>query len=296
MVELLVAAGATVDSNDTSQPTPLHVVAWSGHVATAEKLLKCGTSTGIISIAKALIESGADIDTKDMYGIPLVHFAASNGLEALAELLLKVVLPSNQNQELPNGFTPLHIAILNNRPSSVEALLKAGASNWGTPLHLAETNEMASLLYNGSAIDAKNKDGITPLCSAVFRDHAEKVQLLLKCRANPNQKTKEVGKTLLHHAAYSRSEKVVEQLLLASASVDAKDKRGWTPLHHAASSGSSEVVKLLLKYGAPINEEDKNGLPPLHYAKDYDHTGVIKLLQQAGASSEYMSIQCCVDK
>ena len=64
---------------------------------------------------------------------------------------------------------------------------------------------------------------------------------------------------------YGRGE-VVEFLLSAGASIQARDDGGLHPLHNACSFGHSDVVRLLLEAGANPNTRDNWNYTPLHEA------------------------------
>lgn len=66
-------------------------------------------------------------------------------------------------------------------------------------------------------------------------------------------------------AGYGRKE-VVEFLLSAGASIQARDDGGLHPLHNACSFGHSDVVRLLLEAGASPNTRDNWNYTPLHEA------------------------------
>lgn len=64
---------------------------------------------------------------------------------------------------------------------------------------------------------------------------------------------------------YGRKD-VVEFLLSAGASIQARDDGGLHPLHNACSFGHCDVVKLLLEAGASPNTRDNWNFTPLHEA------------------------------
>lgn len=58
----------------------------------------------------------------------------------------------------------------------------------------------------------------------------------------------------------------MEFLLLAGASIQARDDGGLHPLHNACSFGHYDVVRLLLEAGANPNTRDNWNYTPLHEA------------------------------
>ncbi|XP_045483729.1 poly [ADP-ribose] polymerase tankyrase [Harmonia axyridis] len=74
--------------------------------------------------------------------------------------------------------------------------------------------------------------------------------------------------------------------LVNSQTVNARDTAGRksTPLHFAAGYGRRDVVEFLLSAGASIQARDDGGLHPLHNACSFGHADVVRLLLEAGAN------------
>lgn len=74
--------------------------------------------------------------------------------------------------------------------------------------------------------------------------------------------------------------------LVNPKTVNARDTAGRksTPLHFAAGYGRKDVVEFLLSAGASIQARDDGGLHPLHNACSFGHCDVVRLLLEAGAS------------
>ncbi|XP_008207481.1 poly [ADP-ribose] polymerase tankyrase isoform X1 [Nasonia vitripennis] len=89
--------------------------------------------------------------------------------------------------------------------------------------------------------------------------------------------------TPLHFAAGYGRRDVVEYLLLAGASIQARDDGGLHPLHNACSFGHSDVVRLLLEAGANPNTRDNWNYTPLHEAAIKGKIDVCIALLQHGA-------------
>lgn len=66
-------------------------------------------------------------------------------------------------------------------------------------------------------------------------------------------------------AGYGRRE-VVELLIAAGATLQARDDGGLQPLHNACSFGHADVVRALLTAGAAPAARDNWGYTPLHEA------------------------------
>ena len=117
------------------------------------------------------------------------------------------------------------------------------------------------------------------LHEAVKKRDAFAVRCLLLRGADVNAKNKQ-GQTPLHRA---RRADVAKLLIARRADVHAKDFRGMTPLHWAAFYGHTEVARLLIDRGADVNAKNKYGKTPLHGAAENGHTEVARLLIDRGA-------------
>jgi len=94
---------------------------------------------------------------------------------------------------------------------------------------------------------------------------------------NVNAKGKD-GWTPLHFAAQNGHKEIVDALLAKEADVNAKGKDGRTPLHLAARNGRTEVVKILIANGADPLLKNKDGKTPRDLAeRDF----IKKLLKEA---------------
>jgi hypothetical protein len=119
--------------------------------------------------------------------------------------------------------------------------------------HDCKTISMLQMTYS----DAKKeiKDGTSEyniiLLTAARANWLGTIKLLLDANAEVDGRD-ENGATALFYAAGLDHPKIVDALLKAKATVDARSPgdSGYTPLDLAASKGHSEVCELLLKAGA----------------------------------------------
>jgi len=159
-------------------------------------------------------------------------------------------------------------------------------------------------LAAGTDVNAKNRDGVTPLHTAAANDYKEIVELLIVEGANVNA-TNVDGWTPLFGAAVLGKNKIVELLIAKGANVNAKNDDGETPLDigthpktaallrkhggkhsifGAAAQGNIEAVKEHLADGADLDAQDTDGDTPLHHAAIYGRKEVAKLLIANGAN------------
>jgi ankyrin repeat protein len=110
-VELLLAAGAHIDSQDAKGSTPLHIAA------------NMKDRTGV---ARVLVTSGADTEVREYrQGIKPLHFAAMMGHDEVVAVLLGG--RADKNALDSEGCSPLHYAAMRGHASVAKRLLSAGA-------------------------------------------------------------------------------------------------------------------------------------------------------------------------
>jgi ankyrin repeat protein len=109
--------------------------------------------------------------------------------EAVGALLRKGVNPNIHGDD----FTALEFAAALPDSAALELMLGHGAipdfrsSRGSTALHAAcSVNAARLLLAAGTAIDAVDHDGMTPLHHAVLRGHGEVIAFLMERQANPH--------------------------------------------------------------------------------------------------------------
>lgn len=110
-------------------------------------------------------------------------------------------------------------------------------------------------------VDAKSP-GASALSAAVRGNKLDAVKILLKVRADPNERD-DKGVTALHLAAFDGHLDVCKVLTLARADVDACDRHGQTPLFFAPNK---EVCKLLIERKSDVNVLNRRGQSALHMA------------------------------
>ncbi|OCK83150.1 ankyrin, partial [Lepidopterella palustris CBS 459.81] len=116
-----------------------------------------------------------------------LHYAAAGAYLKVARRLLKMK-KYDVNARTKEGWTPLHIAVIQKVRALVELLLVNGAKlnatdNYGwTPLHLAVKNnvEILNILLEGNYIIKRvDCDGCTPLIGAAAAGSTAAVEILL---------------------------------------------------------------------------------------------------------------------
>ena len=108
---------------------------------------------------------------------------------------------------------------------------------------------------------AVGTDVDSALRGAVKYGQKEIAELLIANGADVNAKGRD-GRTPLHDAAYKGHKEIAELLIANDADVNAKDNYTSTPLYAAAVLGRKEVAALLIAEGANVNAKRRSGGTP----------------------------------
>ena len=130
-------------------------------------------------------------------------------------------------------------------PDANKEIIKAAKSG--------DTAKVSALLAaDATLIDARDKDGSTPLHCATWKGHEPVVVLLLQAGADVNAQNQNEhwGSTPLHAAAHANQTAIAQLLIDHGAEVNAKDLAGQTPMHHTTFHKAKAVAALLQKYDA----------------------------------------------
>lgn len=148
-------------------------------------------------------------------------------------------------------------------------------------------------ISKGASVNARDREGITPLMHASLRGNPEVVTLLLTRGANVNA-TDIFGTTALMQAAWAGYPQIVRLLIDHGANPDLQSttevpslkKKGVNALMGACMNGNTEVIELLLTREMKINAQDAEGQTALMYAAHFGYPAVLKMLLSRGAKTE----------
>jgi len=240
IVQLLLAAGAGVNTKDTHGLTPLH-------------------TTNETEIVTMLIAAKADVNAENTFKMRPLHF--NHNIETM-----KILIAAGANVDAQNdvGDTPLHRHCYN---EAAEILIKAGANvniknEYGkTPLHIQQESrspKVIELLINaGAEVNEPDNNGSTPLH---FCEDFECGKLLIAAGANVKATNNKL-RTPLHNC---KKVALAELLIENGADVNARDKYKQTPLHWTINAYKTDVIRLLIEKGADLDAQDIEGNTPLH--------------------------------
>lgn len=104
--------------------------------------------------------------------------------------------------------------------------------------------------------------GTSALSAAVRKNKMDLTKILLKARADPNQRDAK-GVSALHLCAFDGNLELCKVLALARADVDACDRHGQSPLFFAPNK---DVCKMLVERKSDVNVLNRRGQSALHMA------------------------------
>jgi len=210
--------------------------------------------------------------------------------------------------EESDRYTPLHSANVRGNVNAVKHLLKredldvtATDIQWKTPLHLATSRDVATLLVYRLDVNAQDKLRNTPLFLACEHGNENMVEFLLSLSRTAVNAANEVGWTPLHIAAMKNRERIVAMLIrspnvrvnvgesyeteltleLAKVPFENIPEFGCrTPLYFACQEGHRNVVRLLTTHSnVDVNAVGGScSFTPLHVACSHNRLAVVRVL------------------
>lgn len=205
------------------------------------------------------------ISSGTLEGTTLLHLAIQCADPPVVEEILSVArltpgVTLDINARDRDGNTPLHLASMLGRPSTVRLLLDQPETNDSlinyqgrSPLDLARTPEIFQTLQLSRSlfIDKKTKE-ISALVSQKNYDelkklledsHVEAVVDVNSGELATEPSTVESGGTLLHEAAHNRDTQLIQLLLLHGADPFRRDRRGKLPQDVTKDDRTRSILK-----------------------------------------------------
>ncbi|XP_078738132.1 ankyrin repeat domain-containing protein 27 isoform X2 [Lampetra fluviatilis] len=284
LLELLLAAGAVVNTVDYHGASPLHSACSRGHQAAALLLL----------------DRNANPSAEDMSGNTPLHLACGGGHEACVKALVffsargRHVDPSAQNDR---GDSPLHVAARWGYEPVVASLLEAGAAPdlqnraGETALTCALNSRVMALIHNSSPHSDEPPDSSkasdrpspsanrSPDCSSSSRrsstlsDASSSLSSSATMLETQSDDEKSRVERLLK--AVADGDLVMTRFLLGwTDDSDESDTEAFPPMFQlchplcqcATCQPQQRRASLLSSSGLSVNASDRDGLTPLHAA------------------------------
>lgn len=299
VMEMLLQHGANPDTAENSGCTPLHAVChqdrWAYGRVDAMKMLiehrvdvnavgkkhkntplhdictSIGVTgvTGLVPMARMLVENGANLRATDAYGATPLHNLVTPEKLCSTELLAAVQLlvdgGADVNAATSDQCTALHVTSFSNAHLDIAKLL----------------------VRHGADLDVRGMDGCTPLHIAASRQCCAFMSLILGAGARVNACDGPSGETPLFFAA--RLGRLLSVKVLLRFKADAllpaqfKDAAKMLPLDVAARRGHLAVVReLVQQVGLGGCGGPSGGADALAFAASKGRLDTIALLLDAG--------------
>ncbi|GAB9476193.1 Tkl protein kinase [Globisporangium polare] len=314
VVEVLLDHGASLEARDLDR-VPLLIACARDHIAIARLLIaRCANvhvsddsdgqtllhilaSIGSLAVAEVLLDSGANIDALDRLEQTPLIIAAQEGRLTMVKLLVargaqaSLRAARTGQSALTGAATYGHLNILR----YFVGLYGREIVDQHQLLHCAVAGGTVScveyLLSLHPDLEAKDEDGLTPLCSALCCLDTELVELLVTNGADVHAKHADnKNYSYLHVAAEIKHTAAVRILLTHGMNVNELDDQGGTALHVAAAVGAVEALQVLLDRGGNLFAETHDGFSATHAAASNGKLKVLKFLKAKGLTHDFEKV------
>ena len=238
LVRLLLSAGAKVDDRNFYGETPL--------------ILACGEHS--LSSVRLMLEAGADIEAENCKCATPLIMAAAEGCDEIVLYLLEHGARLDHYAS-DDGEFPFMSACRCCKVETIKALLPPGFHTemcgwWNrTALHYAASGNNVKavefLLGLGADIDARDKNGYTPIMAAIEDYGWDTAPLLVRHGANLKAR-REYGNAVLMQAVENRQYKTIISIIGQGAGVNDS---------HAKGEDRTPLMTVLKEYGDLDDEE-----------------------------------------
>ncbi len=172
----------------------------------------------------------------------------------------------------------------------LQAMVRASTTPLMEDLKSELCDDHAKIMINaGADINARDKQGITPLMFGAAFSTPELVKLLIAKKADVNAKDEEGNTPLYWAVCHSDKVENVQLLIKAGADVNAVTLGGFTILMAAlVNNDNMGIIRSLIDKDADVNAKydgyEIKGVTPLMFAIEHHHKlATIKRLLEAGA-------------
>lgn len=320
----LLDHGANPNAKDEANQSALMLAASIGHKNIVEILLKAGADVNMVSIhGGTALTHAAEGGNKGIYDMIQSRVAASGQTKpkenevaaAVAGGNVEILKSVRGESKPPEAGKSAGLLFTAGSAEMLSKLLESGADvnsrdkiefrGWGlrtdkgeppntihdaTPLHefaKQGKKDMAALVVErGADVNAKSKEGITPLHCAVLAEGPQAAELLLGKGAKVDSRDS-LGRTPLYLAAQIGANRSNAECLLShKADVNAAADDGLTPLGVAVfmiqeGSGGSKEMEMLLRSRGAKGEEDGRRASELHKAISQDKLDEVRSILKA---------------
>lgn len=315
VIEKFMSYGFKIDAKDHNGETCIYVAAYNGGLEVMKWLREkhglkineprndgdlpicIAAGNGHTKVVEWLLDKGVDINSRGQHGNTPMHQAALNGKIDV----IRYLYDHKANIYLRNdlGFSPMESAISNNKTESIRCLVKECEMDVDTPgpggctamftaaIGKKDGGGMVDCIKYlakelGANVNARDKDGSTPMFWAAQLGKADSILCLFNLGANVNERNN-YKCTPMFLAAGNNQINCIGCLAGLGADVNARDMVGCTPMFPAAFGGHIESIQCLVGLGADVNVKAENGMTPIVLAGNAGKTACVECLKALGA-------------
>ena len=290
---MLRQEGAGPDALKPARPLAWKKTAAENRVAAAQiiaergtELLSAAAQRGELEAVEALLKAGVSASTNAPGELPLLQafaIAEAAAVKSRPSAIAQWQQTSNMLKNFGPNADPRFTASIRSQEAEQAAkvaslapehlmqirdlLIKHGANyDAFAATALADTNRAVQLLAaDKNVVQARDRDGQTPLHWAVLNDQLPLTSFWLQAGASPAA-TNNAGQTPLCIAAMKGLTEQVKFLLAANAPTEIRDTNGWTPLDAAIQAQQTECIHLLMAKAPAVAHPERGLATSLHQA------------------------------
>lgn len=301
-IQVLLNAGARVDTTNRWGQTALMIAAQNGHSRNVELLLKAGAdiqrldhmgrsslhlacNKGHRNIAVTLIEAGVDLQQTNRWGRTPLDEAVWEGHEKLADVLRERGAPGTLAAPKPSGTirgvvvdetgTPFRNIVLQVQRQAEGAERSVGHHELRTQADGSfNMRGLVAGCYRFASASRLEAPVIVCLTNDWDAYHDIRISLSHRC----------IQEAALHAAVSDNDAEAAARLLAAGADPRAIDCEDKSLLDMALNQWATNVVPVLLAHGADLNAPNADGYTPLRRAACVWSSWKIPYLLRLGAA------------
>jgi ankyrin repeat protein len=146
-----------------------------------------------------------------------------------------------------------------------------------------QIDKLSELLGHGAEVNARGKDGMTPLFWALIQGNKEGFKYLLEHGANPNLQDAQGTSVMSVSAALKDSVFLAVALKNGGNPNLVGQKSAKTPIFSSIENMTWDNLQLLIGAGANLDFKDRTGSTPLMRAAGINQYQIVYIMLKAGA-------------